>query len=53
MLLAQYQNAVTRVDMVKSFSFKDFIEVNIKASYFGTIVFLLCHFIVIGARITY
>ncbi|KAL8499090.1 hypothetical protein ACS0TY_022167 [Phlomoides rotata] len=26
MLLAQYQNAVTRVDMVKSFSFKDFIE---------------------------
>ncbi|GFP99349.1 hypothetical protein PHJA_002079000 [Phtheirospermum japonicum] len=26
MLLAQYQSAVTRVDMVKSFSFKDFTE---------------------------
>ncbi|KAL6544326.1 hypothetical protein OROGR_010823 [Orobanche gracilis] len=26
MLLAQYQNAVTRVDMVKHFSFRDFLE---------------------------
>ncbi|GER32548.1 hypothetical protein STAS_08613 [Striga asiatica] len=26
MLLAQYQKAVTRVDMVKSFSFRDFVE---------------------------
>lgn len=35
MLLAQYQNAVTRKDMVESFSFVDFIEVN-----FELIIFL-------------
>lgn len=32
MLLAQIQQAVTRVDEVKSFTFRDFLEVHTKTS---------------------
>lgn len=43
MLVGQWQNAVTRKDMVEEFSFRDFIEVHVEITFekfFVVILFL-------------